>query len=241
MLIFDNAQLVLGAAACLGVLILGLSAYLPKSGSGLPLPPSPPTSRFLGYFLPPTMLGSANRSSAISYGSRMDRRVWSWPLITIRSEPEKSLLLPVTTLSILQAIVDIMEKQGGSLVDHPRFVAGEILSGELSIIFAPAGSRWRRMRRFHKSAEEYQPLQISHAKNLVFDILEDPANFQNHAATYVVTTITKIVYGKATPTSATDPEVTQVCERFIQSCATLALTWWTPSHGSDTYLGMAKN
>ncbi|KAG1718597.1 cytochrome P450, partial [Suillus lakei] len=110
---------------------------------------------------------------------------------------------------------------GGSLVDHPRFVdTGETLKGELSIIFTPAGSRWRRMRRAlntrlqHKSAEEYQPLQISHAKTTVFVILDDPANFQNDAATYVAMTITKIAYGKATPTFATDPEVIQVREHL---------------------------
>lgn len=42
-----------------------------------------------------------------------------------------------------------MEKQGGSLADRPRLVAaGEILNGGLSVILTPAGSMWRRMRRF---------------------------------------------------------------------------------------------
>jgi hypothetical protein len=55
----------------------------------------------------------------------------------------------MSRLSILQAVVDIMEKQGGSLADRPRLVAaGEILNGGLSVILTPAGSMWRRMRRF---------------------------------------------------------------------------------------------
>ncbi|KAG2048931.1 hypothetical protein BDR06DRAFT_846579, partial [Suillus hirtellus] len=72
-----------------------------------------------------------------------------------------------------QAFVDIMEKQGGLLADRPRLVAvGESLNGGVSVILTPSGNTWRRMRRFPKSAEEYQPLQMSHAKNMVINILE---------------------------------------------------------------------
>ena len=50
---------------------------------------------------------------------------------------------------LLQAAVDIMERQGASLTDRPRMVAiGEILSGGLSIAFAHAGDRLRKMRRY---------------------------------------------------------------------------------------------
>jgi len=42
-----------------------------------------------------------------------------------------------------------MEKQGKTLGDRPRMIAaGEMLCGGLSIAFAPAGARFRRMRRF---------------------------------------------------------------------------------------------
>ena len=41
-----------------------------------------------------------------------------------------------------------MEKEGGLLADRPRAVAaGEILSRGLLMIFAPAGERFRRLRR----------------------------------------------------------------------------------------------
>lgn len=44
--------------------------------------------------------------------------------------------------------MDIMEKQGGAVVDRPRFVAaGELLGGGLRIVLTPAGERLRRMRR----------------------------------------------------------------------------------------------
>ncbi|KAG2135175.1 cytochrome P450 [Suillus clintonianus] len=117
--------------------------------------------------------------------------------------------------------MDIMEKQGGSLTDRPRMIAaGEILSGGQAIGFMHAGDRFRRMRRaLHshlqpKAAEAYQPLQMSHARNTVLDILDDPYNFQNHATTYAAASIIKKTYGKTTPTSASDTEVREVHRLF---------------------------
>jgi hypothetical protein len=50
---------------------------------------------------------------------------------------------------LLQAAVDIMERQGGSVADRPRMVAaGEILSRGQSLAFTPAGDRFRLMRRY---------------------------------------------------------------------------------------------
>jgi hypothetical protein len=109
----------------------------------------------------------------------------------------------------LQAAVEIMERQGGLLADRPRMIAaGEILSGGQSIGFMHVGDKFRRMRRFvngvkmhkqpsftdttcralhthlqPKAAEAYQPLQMSHAKQTVLDILDDPHNFPTHAVT----------------------------------------------------------
>ncbi|KAG1902995.1 cytochrome P450 [Suillus fuscotomentosus] len=192
-------QLVLATATCLEILVGVISrAYLSKSESGLPLPPSPLTRRLRGHFIPP-------RNPFLTVAEWIDEH---GPVITIRSRTEK-----IVIIGRHDAVVDITEKQGGLLADRPRLVAaGEIYNGGLSVIFIPSGNMWRRMRRaLHthlqpKSAEEYEPLHMSHAKNMVIDILEDPANFQNHAATYAATTITKVAYGQTTPTSATDPE-----------------------------------
>jgi hypothetical protein len=50
---------------------------------------------------------------------------------------------------LLQAAVDIMEKQGGSVADRPRMIAaGEILRGGQSLAFASVGERFRLMRRY---------------------------------------------------------------------------------------------
>ncbi|KAG1719654.1 cytochrome P450 [Suillus lakei] len=204
--ISDNAQLVLGAAACLGLARAISWAYFPTSESGLPLPPSPPTWSLLGHFLP-------LRNSFLTIAGWIDEY---GPLVTIRSGTEK-----IVIIGRHKAVVDIMEKQGGSLADRPRMiVAGEILCGGQSIGFMHAGDKFRRMRRaLHshlqpKAAEAYQPLQMSHAKHTVLDILDDPYNFQNHATTYAAATIMKITYGKTTPTAATDPEVREIHHLF---------------------------
>lgn len=55
-----------------------------------------------------------------------------------------------------------------------------------------------------KAADAYQPLQTSNVNNLIFDILDDPYNFQNHVTSYAATVITKVTYGSTAPTPATD-------------------------------------
>ncbi|KAG1899818.1 cytochrome P450 [Suillus fuscotomentosus] len=203
--ISDTMSLTLDVAACVGVLGTIVWVYLRKSDSRLPLPPSPPTWRLQGHFLPPREPFLAVARWIDEYG----------PLITIRSGMQN-----VVIIGRYKAAVDIMEKQGRTLADRPRLVAaGDILSRGLSLGFCHVGDRLRRMRRFvvailvlhthlqPKSADEYQPLQMSQARSLILNILDDPSNFQNHATTYAAATILKAAYGKTSPTSATDLEV----------------------------------
>ncbi|KAG2133748.1 cytochrome P450 [Suillus clintonianus] len=203
--ISDNTQLVLGAAACAGVVGVTVRAYLRKSASGLPLPPSPSTWRLRGHFLP-------YQNAFLTIAQWIDEY---GPLITIRSGTQN-----VVIIGRHKAAVDIMEKQGGLVADRPRLAAGEILNRGLGIGLSPAGDRFRRKRRaLHshlqpKAAEAYQPLQMSYAKSVVLNILDDPDNFQNHAVTYASATIMKVAYGKTTPTSATDPEIREIRQLF---------------------------
>ncbi|KAG1743397.1 cytochrome P450 [Suillus lakei] len=197
-----------GAVACVAVIGVILRAYLRKPGSRLPLPPSPPTWRLRGHFLP-------THNTSLTVAQWIDEY---GPLITIRSG-----LQTIVIIGRHKAVVDIMEKQGGLLADRPHLAAGDILTRGLGIALSHAGDRFRRKRRaLHthlqpKSAEAYQPLQMSHAKTVVLNILDDPHNFQNHAATYAAATVMKVAYGKTTPTSATDPEIRearQLIKRF---------------------------
>ncbi|KAG2091002.1 cytochrome P450 [Suillus discolor] len=197
--ISDNMSLTLGVAACVGVIGTIVWVYLRKSDSRLPLPPSPPTWRVRGHFLLPHEPFLTVARWIDEYG----------PLITIRSGMQNMVII-----GRYKAAVDIMEKQGRTLADRPRAVAGgEIITRGLDLAFCHVGDRLRRLRRvLHthlqpKSAEMYQPLQMSQAGAVILNILDDPSNFQNHAITYAAATILKVAYGKTSPTSAADPEV----------------------------------
>jgi cytochrome P450 len=95
---------------------------------------------------------------------------------------------------IYQAATDIMEKEGGSLVDRPRSIAaGEILSNGMRILLARSGDQFRRLRKaVHthlqpKAAEAYKDMQRENAMNFILDVLNDPTNHQKHAQRYVTT------------------------------------------------------
>ncbi|KAG1799598.1 cytochrome P450 [Suillus variegatus] len=199
----SHAQLFV-AATCLGVTALIYYAYIASTESNLSCPPSPLTWRLRGHLIPPRNGFMTVESWIEEYG----------PLITLRTGIEKHVVI-----GRYKAAVEIMERNGASLVDRPRFIAaGELLSGGMLIPFIRAGERFRRLRRaIHthlqpKAAEAYQPLQISYAKNTVIGILNDPHNFQDHARSYAAATSMKVAYGKTTPTSVTDPEVKRVAK-----------------------------
>ncbi|KAG1727217.1 cytochrome P450 [Suillus lakei] len=239
----DNMQLVLSTAACLAVVGAIVGAYHPKSKSGLPLPPSPPTWRLRGHFLPPRKRFLTIAGWIDEYG----------PLITIRSKFER-----IVIIGRYKAAVEIMENHGKLTADRPRMIAvGEIFNGGMDIIFSPFGDRFRRMRRaLHshlqpKAAEVYQPLQMSHVKNIILGVLDNPHNIQHHVITYAATTMMKVTYGKDTPTSATDPEVVEMHQLLEMAIEILrpgaylvdSIPWlkYLPWYGRDLKLGFERS
>ncbi|KAG1748506.1 cytochrome P450, partial [Suillus paluster] len=256
-------NLVLSAAACLGVVGVIARAHLYKSkewSSSSTFPAHLETSGALHTpsqvkFLILLVTFNANRvTSLISPFLTVAGWIDEYgPLITIRSGTEKIVIIGRHSVA-----VDIMEKQGASLADRPRLIAaGDMLGGGVSTVHTPAGSLWRRMRRalhahLHpRATEEYQPLQMSYAKDTVLNILKDPYNFHNHAATYAVTIVTKVAYGKTTPMSATDSVARRVREHFqilrraIRPGAYLvdSIPWlkYIPWYGQELKEGFEKN
>ncbi|KAG1816399.1 cytochrome P450 [Suillus subaureus] len=129
----DNMQLLLSAAACLGVIGVITRTYCFKSESNLPLPPSPPTWRLCGHFLP-------HRNSFLIVAGWIDEY---GSVITIRSRFEK-----IVHIGRYKAAVDIMENQGKLVADRPPNVAAEISNGGMGIALVPFGDRLRRMRSY---------------------------------------------------------------------------------------------
>ncbi|KAG1816780.1 cytochrome P450 [Suillus subaureus] len=216
--------------------------YLFKSASNLPLPSSPPTWRLGGHFLP-------HRKPFLVIARWIDEY---GPVITIRSGFEK-----IVYIGRYKAAVDIMEHQGKSVADRPPWISLGIASGGMGFGSAPFGDRLNRMRRaLHshlqpKAAEAYQPLQMSHVKNIVIGILDDPHNLQRHVVTYAATTIMKVAYGKNTPTFATDPEMVEV-NQFLKMARALqrpgaylvdSIPWlkYFPWYGPDLKLNFERS
>jgi hypothetical protein len=68
---------------------------------------------------------------------------------------------------LLQAAMDIMENQSGTLADRPRMIAaGELFNGRLSIAYTPFRDRFGRMRR----------LAIRNISTLLFNFLQSPSH-----------------------------------------------------------------
>ncbi|KAG1852612.1 cytochrome P450 [Suillus tomentosus] len=238
----DNAQLV-SAGASLVIVGIITWAHRRKPESDLPLPPSPPTWRLGGHFLPRRHSSLTIAGWIAEYG----------PLITIRSKLEK-----IVIVGRYKAAVDIMENQGKITADRPRMIAaGEMFGGGMGIGFAHWGDRFRRMRRaLHthlqpRAAAAYQPLQMSHAKDTVLGILDDPhGDFQKHVITYAATTIMKIAYGKTSSTSATDSSVVEI-RQFVKTISAVvrpgaylvdSIPWlkYLPWYGRDLRQGFER-
>lgn len=170
-----------------------------RSRSRLPLPPGPPGHWLFGNTLPKVNQSQHFAQWIATYG----------PIISLRLGPKVMIII-----GRHQESVDIMEKEGGLLADRPRAVAaGEILSQGLRMILAPAGEQFRRLRKAAhthlqaKAAESYAPIQMNAARDVIFDILDNPKEHQAAANRYAASVILRVMYGKSTPTAIDAPEI----------------------------------
>ncbi|KAG2038135.1 cytochrome P450 [Suillus americanus] len=192
-------------AAGVVVVVAVLFAVLyqrPSDANDIPLPPGPPARWFWSNALPTVNIAHALTDLVREYGPIVSLRQGSQVIIVIGS---------------VEAAADIMEKEGGSLVDRPRSIAaGEMLSNGMRILMARSGDRFRRLRKaVHthlqpKVAEEYQHMQRENAIIFILDMLNDPKNHQEHAQRYAASVILRVTYGKSVPTANTDPEVVRI-------------------------------
>ncbi|OJA19218.1 hypothetical protein AZE42_10896 [Rhizopogon vesiculosus] len=116
-----------------------------------------------------------------------------------------------------QEAIDIMEKQGASLADRPRSVAGsEILGRGMRFVQIGSGERIRKFRKAShthlqlKSAQTYEPAQFAYARDIILDLLDSPRLHQLHIKRFAASVILRIVYGKTTPTLLSDPFLLQL-------------------------------
>ncbi|KAI0319668.1 cytochrome P450 [Amylostereum chailletii] len=112
----------------------------------------------------------------------------------------------------------IMEKEGAATADRPRSEAGEMITRGMRLLLTGVGKRFRLLRRaVHSHLQsnailEYQHIQIFNAKQVIYDILDDPENHVEHPKRYAASLILSITYGKPSPSNKSDLDVMLVEE-----------------------------
>ncbi|KAF9235334.1 cytochrome P450 [Melanogaster broomeanus] len=200
----DRLQTVAGIVATISVVTFLYNKYqaAPATKNGIPLPPGPPARWFWQSEFPRSKFVHTLADWVARYG----------PVISLRAGSRV-----IIVIGRLDAATEIMEKEGGALVDRPRSVAvGEMLSNNMRIVAAGSGEQFRRLRKaVHthlqpKAAEAYQDLQHEHARDFILDILRDPKHHFEHIKRFTVSVILHVTYGKSTPTANDDPEVVRI-------------------------------
>ncbi|KAG2078552.1 cytochrome P450 [Suillus decipiens] len=197
-----NANYAVGVVAVI-VLLVVLYNTSPLAGrKGILLPPGPPACWSWSNALPAVNIAHTLTDLVQTYG----------PIVSFRQGSQVTIVI-----GSIEAATDIMEKEGGSLVDRPRSIAaGEMLSNGMRIVLVRSGDRFRRLRKaVHtnlqpKAVETYRDMQREHAMDFILDMLNDPKNHQSHAHRYAASVILRVAYGKSAPTANTDPEVVAI-------------------------------
>ncbi|KIK94478.1 hypothetical protein PAXRUDRAFT_827945 [Paxillus rubicundulus Ve08.2h10] len=202
----STLQCVAGIVAATSAVAVLYTKYqaAPATKDGIPLPPGPPACWFWENAFPVSNMAHTLENWVAKYGPVMSLRQGSQVIVVIGR---------------IDAAIEIMEKEGGTLVDRPRSIAfGEIMSGGMRMLMVPSGERFRRLRKaIHthlqpKAAEAYQDIQSDAAKEAILDILNNPKDHARHVQRFTASVILRVTYGKSTPTSNDDPEIVRLEE-----------------------------
>ncbi|KZP13150.1 cytochrome P450 [Athelia psychrophila] len=189
-------------ALVLAAVLFAAHRQLAQRRAAQHLPPGPPAHWLTGSPLPGPYAHLKWAEWTDLYG----------PVISVRTGSQITVII-----GRVKEAVDIMEKEGASLADRPKNIAaGEVLSGGMRTLLVPAGTRFRKLRKAlharlsQKESVNYEPIQMENARNLVEDILKNPAGHQEHAKRYAAALVLTMAYGKTTPTHTSDPVVRQI-------------------------------
>ncbi|KAI6002625.1 cytochrome P450 [Pisolithus orientalis] len=170
-----------------------------SSRNSLPLPPGPPARWFWQNPLPRTDIARTLADWVNEYG----------PVISLQQGRQVTIIV-----GRMDAVTEIMEKNGASTADRPHSIAArELLSKGLRMVLEHNNERHRRLRKAMsthlqpKSISKFRPMQMQDARRFVLDVLNDPGNHQTHTLRYGASVILRVTYGKSTSTSNDDAEV----------------------------------
>lgn len=131
-------------------------------------------------------------------------------------------------LSSYEAAQAILTAHAAETASRPRqYVASDLASGGMRLLFIPHGPRWRLMRRaLHsgvsiRAAESYAPMQEAESSILLYDILSAPAPERYDAGTairrFTTSIVTSAAYARRSETGK-EPNV----QRLYECMATIA-------------------
>ncbi|KAI6142188.1 cytochrome P450 [Pisolithus tinctorius] len=170
-----------------------------SSRNSPPLPPGPPARWFWQNPLPPADIARTLADWVNDYG----------PVISLRRGSQVTIIV-----GRMDAVTEIMEKNGASTADRPHSIAArELLSKGLRMVLEHNNERHRRLRKAMsthlqpKSISKFRPMQMQDARRFILDVLNDPGNHQTHTLRYGASVILRVTYGKSTSTSNDDAEV----------------------------------
>ncbi|KAG1778790.1 cytochrome P450 [Suillus placidus] len=188
-----SANYAAGVVTVVAVLVVFYKKLSLTGRKGILLPPGPLARWFWSNALPAANIAYALTNLVREYGPVVSFRQGSQVIIVIGS---------------IEAAANIMEKEGGSLVDRPRSIAaGEMLSNGMGITMARSGERFRRLRKaVHphlqpKAAEAYQDMQRENAMDLYWIY---------GTSRYATSVVLRVTYGKSAPTANADPELVRI-------------------------------
>ncbi|KAJ4387337.1 hypothetical protein N0V93_007926 [Gnomoniopsis smithogilvyi] len=137
--------------------------------------------------------------------------------------PVYSLMLGskvVIVLSSDQAVKDLIDKKGVIYSSRPEsYLAQDVISGGLRVLFMPNNEVWKMARKFtHRilgvtAARSYVPYQDLESKAMLLGFLENPREFINHLRRYTASLTTQMTFGFRT-TSLEDPRFNEAFDLF---------------------------
>ncbi|EGG01204.1 uncharacterized protein MELLADRAFT_123434 [Melampsora larici-populina 98AG31] len=167
----------------------------------MPLPPGPRSLPYIGYRFGPYPWREMERITR-KYGPVSKVMMGSTPLIIVGT---------------VKDAIELLEHKGAIYASRPRLeMSGAVMSGGMRTLSLEYGERWLKFRKaLHsqldgRAAASYQIVQEKAARQVILDILDRRANFEDALTTYAASVILKIAYGKASQTTYDDPEVRQV-------------------------------
>ncbi|KAI5854501.1 cytochrome P450 [Durotheca rogersii] len=207
MLLLSHAYYVVVGVAFFAVLLWRLRkiGQRPKG-----YPPGPPTLPFIGnlHQIPGEKRYLQFEKWAREYG------------------PIYSLMLGTKVMVVLNsdvAIKDLIDKRGAIYASRPEaYVAQDILSGGLRVLFMPNSGVWKTARKFvHRilgvtAARSYVPYQDLENKAMLLGFLESPCDFTDHLRRYTASLTTQMTFGFRT-TSIHDQRFKETFDIFDRS------------------------